>query len=187
MERYPLRVAEPSTLDFVRSLVIPDTAAGMWLTLTMTDVADRSVVYTRISDPDWPPVWVEDFDDIADFLCERVTGWFRWEAEHVWRQTLGAWAVIDGDLQAAGVDLLALPPSRATNTAFAWWRRNLGDNAAEWKKWTREMDRKPRRIIIKDADQPMSVAEMASLQALIGGGAGRTPVEATPDSTVTLP
>lgn len=171
----------------MRSLLIPDGAAGLWLTVACTHTADREIVFSRIADSDWVPIWLEDFDPIADYLCHQLSGWLRWEAEHVWRETLNAWAIVDGDMQGRGVDLLGLPPARATNAVFAWWRKTLGSDENQWKKWTRDMRREPRRIIIAEADKEMSVAEMNALQALIGQASGRNRPVPTPDSTVTMP
>lgn len=112
-------------------------------------------------------------DQIADELVHRIAGWKRWEAEHVWTKTLAAWPAVDGDMQLSGVDLLGLDAGRATNAAFAWWRRLLAEDRDGWKKFEREMTREPRRVIEAQAAEPMDMAAMSELQANIASARGR--------------
>lgn len=169
LDRHTLRVQVPATIDFVRASTRRH-GSGLWATMVCTHRVDHRHIFAGLA------AQILDFDVldlIADRLVQRIVGWNRWEAEHVWTNTLGAWPTIDGDMRLSGVDLLALGPAAATNTAFAWWRKNLGENADEWKKWTRDMERVPRRAIIAAAEEPMSGDAMAQLQANIAAARGR--------------
>ena len=169
LDRHPIRVQVPATIDFVRAATRTH-GSGLWVTLACTHPHDHEVIFAAIVAR---RLDYDVLDLIADRLVQRIIGWNRWEAEHVWTNTLGAWPTIDGDMRLSGVDLLALGPAAATNTAFAWWRKALGENADEWKKWIRAMEREPRRAIEAEADRPMDAAAMAQLQANIASARGQ--------------
>lgn len=177
----PIRVHVPETTSLVMALSLPDDrGAGLWTTLALTDELDQWKVVSAVIDAG--PAIDRILDDVADLLVEKITGWKRWEAAHVWQQTLGAWSIIDGDLTAQGVNITSLSITRATNTAFSWWRRNLGRDEQAWKKWLRDMEREPRRIIEREADVPMDAAVFGDLADMM-------PKQATvvPTSTIQMP
>lgn len=182
LDSIPMRVTVPATTSFVGAICTPGDAAGLWTCFALTDPLWHQplveAIYFRRA-----PLLV--FDRAADVLVEKITGWHRWEAAFVWTRTLGAWTLVDGDLTTAGVDLTALPPGRATNTAFAWWREHLGRDEQAWKKFLRDMQREPRRIIEQEADKPMDPAVFGELGAI--GAKNRARRDVVPTSTITMP
>lgn len=170
---HPLHLRIPDTVTLARVVAIPDNrGAGLWVTFACTAVPDHQVLLSALVDHH-RPLTLGDCDRIADMLVERITGWKRWEASRLWAQTIGAWPIIDGELLGRGVDLAALPPDRATNVAFGWWRAMLGKaKSGEWERWLRDLEREPRRVIIAEAEQPMDPAQLAELQGLIGAATG---------------
>ena len=162
-----MRLASPPTVTLVRALIVDQS--GLWVTLACTDARDYGRIADAASDTA-RPLLLSTLDLVADALVARITGWKRWEAEYVWRNTVGAWSAIDGDLRASGTDLLALPAHAATNTAYAWFRRNVGRDDKEWKKFLRGMEHEPRRVLEAIADQGMAVDAFDQMQAMAGGG-----------------
>lgn len=153
-----LRVQVPSTIDLARAITRTDSeGAGLWCTTVCTHPADQPALFEQII-ARHTPVTLADLDKAADTLVQRVTGWKRWEAAHVWSYTLGGWPTIDGDLMGRGVDLTTLPAGRATNTAYAWWQQRLGNDEQAWKKFVRDMERTPTRIIEAEAAKPLDPA-----------------------------
>ena len=162
LDGIPLRVQIPATTILVTALAGPDQNAGLWTCLALTDPRSRpdlvALIFDRFTD--------QAIDDAADQLVEKIVGWKRWEAAYLWTRTLQSWSIIDGDLMAAGVDLTRLPPARATNPAFSWWRRNLGRDETEWKRFMRDLQREPRRILEREAAKPMDPAMFGALPGL---------------------
>ncbi|WP_411815662.1 hypothetical protein [Gordonia sp. SND2] len=174
---------EPATAGFVMALIVPeDRGPGLWTTIECTHPADRSVIIESILVDGTD---LDVLDDVADTLVEKLIGWKRWEATFVWRKTIEAWPIVDGDLASRGVDITAIPPARATNTAYSWWRQNLGRDEQAWKKFTRDMTREPRRILEREASKPMDPAVFGQLQALTARKP--KPATAVPESTITMP
>ncbi len=169
LDGYPVRVVVPSTSTLVRSMLAEPS--GLWTVMACTDPRDYAYLWARASAP-VRPLTLGTLDLVADALVQRVTGWHRWEAEHVWVSTVGAWHAVDGDLRAAGVDVLGLPAHAATNTAYAWFRRNLGRDEKEWKKFVRDMTHEPVRVLAAKADEGMALDAFEQMQALTGGGSG---------------
>ena len=180
LEGIPLRVQIPAITSLVRPLLLPDHKAGLWTCIELTAPADRRLIVDAIVTD---RTLVSTLDTAADVLIEKIVGWKRWEAAHLWDRTLKSWAVIDGDLTAAGVDVTALPPARATNAVFSWWRKNLGRDETEWKRFLRELQREPRRILEREAEKPMDVTAFGALPGL----AKKKPTEPVPTSTITMP
>lgn len=173
--------------EFMAALLTGERA-GLAVTVACTEVRDRWGIYRRILDETAPPIWLETFDLIADALVVRLAGWNRWEAEHVWMQSLGAWNTVDGDLRLSGVELHELSFGAATNTLFAWWRRTLGGSEDTWKSWIRDMTREPRRVILAEADQPMDMEAYATLTGNIARArSGNSDTVTAPDSAVIMP
>ncbi|NMO00833.1 hypothetical protein HH308_06350 [Gordonia sp. TBRC 11910] len=84
-------------------------------------------------------------DIVADHLGET---WFcrpRWEAQRLWQQTLGAWGTIDGELLLRGINVMDLPPARATNVVMAVWRKLLG-GSNDWEPWIAKLTATPLRV-----------------------------------------
>lgn len=184
-----MRVAVPSTPVLVRLLLSGgkrnSDAAGLWVTFGLTDPRDVSTIIAGIYNGS---VTIDDLQDIADALVLHLTGWNRWEAEHVWKFTIGTWEAVDGDLLSAGVDLSTLAPGRATNAAYSWWRRLYANDEKAWKKFEKEMRHEPRRVIRREAEKPMSAEDQAQLEQLIAAAAGTdSGPAAVPASTITMP
>lgn len=182
-EHAPASGADPATTSLVSAMCSPeDHGPGLWTALECTHPDDRVKIAEAILVDALP---IEVLDDIADVLVEKLTGWKRWEATQVWTKTLGGWPVIDGDLTMRGVDLAALPVSRSTNVAYSWWRTNLGRDEQAWKKFVRDMEREPLRVLERKANEGMPVdafARLASLTARKPKAPG-----AVPESTITMP
>ena len=153
LDGHRLRVRTPSTTALASAICLPDKeGAGLFAALECTVPADRLLLLELI-DSNRPTLAL--FDDVADVLVQKIVGWKRWEAAHIWRETLDRWPVVEGELRGAGVDLAALGPASATHTAFAWWRRTLGRDKEEWARFVREMEREPVRVIEREAEVPM--------------------------------
>ncbi|WP_353107835.1 hypothetical protein [Gordonia sp. (in: high G+C Gram-positive bacteria)] len=189
LDGHPMRVHQPTTAGLVRVLLSGgkdhDPVSGLWTTIECTDPRDHPCIIEHIYSGD---LMLTTLEDIADALVEHITGWKRWEALHVWEHTMGAWPAIDGDLLGNGVDIASLPPGRATNAVYAWWRRLLGRDEKAWKKFEKDMRHEPRRVIKREADKPMSASDQAQLEQLIAASvAGGAPSPAVSASTITMP
>ena len=165
MDGLPLRIVVPPTLTLVRALL--SEPAGLWTVMTCTDPRDYPVLWARAAGAE--PVTLATLELAADEVTQRITGWRRWEAEHVWRAALGAWPALDGDLRMTGVDVLALPANAATNACYAWFRRNVGRDEKEWRKFVRDMEHEPYRVLAAKADGGMDLGDFEQMQALAGG------------------
>ena len=84
-------------------------------------------------------------DIVADHLGECWFGRPRWEAQRLWQQTLGAWATIDGELLLRGINVMELPPPRATNVVMAVWRKLLA-GSQDWDMWITKLTAEPLRV-----------------------------------------
>lgn len=176
----------PSTPDLVEVLLAPEDRGGDLRTvMACTAPLDRHRIFQMIAEKGRDAPDLEWFADIADTMVAAATGWKRWEAAYVWEQTMQAWRVIDGEHLARGVDIMALPAGRATSVAFAWWRQALGKDVDEWKRWSKAMQREPRRVIRREAAQPMDPGAVAQLQGLIGRASARE--RTVPASTIRMP
>lgn len=181
-----VRAILPSPSDLVAALLTPEDKGGDLQTcLAFTAPLDRHRIVGLILEAGGDAPEPETFAVIADQLVEAGIGWHRWEAEYVWAQTMGAWRLIDGEHLGRGVDIMGLPPGRATAVAYAWWHHRLGRSEDEWKKFTKDMTREPRRVVRRQAAVPMNPDSVAQLQGLIGGAAGRR--SAVPESTIRMP
>ncbi|QRY62757.1 hypothetical protein JVX90_00320 [Gordonia sp. PDNC005] len=180
-----MRIRVPEATSLAMALAIPDDkGAGLWTCIELTEPADRWRIVERVMTAGTD---VDLFDDAADRLIEKITGWKRWEAAFVWRSTLGAWPVIDGDLTMRGVDLAVVPASRVTNTVYAWWRQTLGRDENAWKKFQRDMQREPRRILEREAAKPMDPASFAMLSGAVKQASRKTRSSEVAASTITMP
>lgn len=182
-------VRTPSTIELVSAIMVPkkgwDTS-GLGTVIVCTERRAHKVIGEAAFRRD-QPMLLKHLDRVADALVLQLTGWKRWEAAHLWEQSIGAWREIDGDLTAQGVDVTELPPGRATNAIYAWWWRLLRSNADEWKRFTRDLQREPRRVIIADAEKPMDAGAFAQLAALSQAQAKSEARSAVPTSTIVMP
>jgi hypothetical protein len=108
-------------------------------------------------------------DDVADALIEQWFGVKRWTAERLWREALGAWVDVDGELLGRGVDLMDLPASRATSVVYKLlqgWRQ--GDRA-KVEAWRRELDRPPARTAASPVQLGSAAQDFMAVMALSGG------------------
>lgn len=164
----------PTTADLVAALLAPeDRGGGLQVVMACTAPQDRRQIIQMIAEQGRTAPDIEWFADIADDLVAAAIGWQRWEATYVWEQTMGSWRIIDGEHLARGVDIMALPAGRATSVAFAWWRQALGRDEDAWKRWGKEMRRAPRRVVRREAAQPMDAGDVTQLQGLIGAATKR--------------
>lgn len=183
LDSHPMRVQVPATTSFVLAAALDDDhGSGLYTTIECTRPDDRWWIFHQIAEA---RLDLDVLDAAADTLVAKLVGWKRWEAAYVWRHTIGAWATIDGDFAASGVDLMALPVERATNAAYAWWRRQIGQDADAWRRFTREMEREPVRVIAAEAEQPMDPGVFGQLDQL--GKANRRAAPAVVESVITMP
>lgn len=155
-------IAPPTAADLAKFLTIdPSYEPGFWVVFELTAETAHHHLWDAIHTQRWPP---RLFDDIADALVEKVVGWKRGEATHIWAQSRGAWQMIEGDHLGRGVDVLALDPAQATNVCFVWWQQRFRHDSDGWKKWVRDMETPLRRYTAATVESAvMTVEQIAAL------------------------
>jgi hypothetical protein len=108
---HPVRLAERDLRPLVNMLYAP----AVWLVLgTCASNVDANRIANRILDVDGG-VSDDLIETIADRIAEAYFGRPRWQATVIWRRAMDRWYDVDGDMLSRGVDLMTLPPDRATN------------------------------------------------------------------------
>ncbi|OZE95086.1 hypothetical protein CH302_19290 [Rhodococcus sp. 15-2388-1-1a] len=108
LAQQPLRV--------VVGMLLADSPIPMILGTT-EDPAVSDVIAKMIVDIDGG-ITDELLELIADGIAEAYFARPRWQAAVLWRRAIEAWPDIDGELTGRGVDIMELPPDRATNVVF---------------------------------------------------------------------
>lgn len=86
---------------------------------------------------------------IADGIAETYFGRPRWQARVIWRRGLANWPDIDGELSSHGVDLMSLPPDRATNTVFRLLSLWIREDKQAREAFTSELSTPPAAVEIR--------------------------------------
>lgn len=168
---HTIRLNVPPMRDLVQAMLIDNESAGMYVLTATMDMFDSMWLHQRMFDDDLPLVQFELLDEIADVLIERIVGLPRWTATAVWRETLGAWPLIDGELQARGINVLNLPPHQATNAIIGVWR-NIYAGGDGFGKWWEKASREPTRVLIRELerdDDDAAATDFAAVMALAAG------------------
>lgn len=125
-----MHVTRPPTINLVNLVMTYSPIHVVFGTLR--DDVDRQFLTEQVMDKT-SPIENDVLHDVADQLVSEWFGMPRWTVQEIWWRVLGNWATIDGELTMRGVELMELPPARATNTARAlltkWAAGN--DNTAE--------------------------------------------------------
>ncbi|MDI9914345.1 hypothetical protein [Rhodococcus sp. IEGM 1379] len=115
---------------------------------SLRDDADKQFLFEQILDPE-SRIDNRLLDAVADQL---VLEWFwmpRWTVQEIWYRVLGAWAEVDGELQMRGVDLITLPPARATNAVKALLTKWVSADADARAELHNDFTTEPLRILRK--------------------------------------
>lgn len=115
---------------------------------SLRDSEDERFLYEQVMDFE-SPVGNDLLNDVADQLVAAWFGMPRWTVQEIWWRVLGAWAEIDGELQMRGVDLISLPPARATNTAKAVLTKWVSGDEEKRNAFYSDLTTEPPRILLK--------------------------------------
>lgn len=182
-----MRVAVPDTLTLVRALVSSKDGSGLHVVMALCPRrVDRVWLLSRIAAPH-STVTLEVLHLVADRLIRSILGMERWTAEELWRATMANWSVLDGDMLLDGVDVIELPPARATSVVLALWRRRFRHDSDGWRQFQRAIEKEPRREVRRQAEEragAISPEQAAQFQQLAARAKGRP---AAVDSVVTMP
>ncbi|WP_282775871.1 hypothetical protein [Nocardia sp. CC201C] len=143
---------------------------------TMRDTHDANWLIGQILLGD--RITVRVLDAIADALAEQIFGHPRWVVERIWAETLGMWREVDAELGQRGVDLLALAPDRATNTAYGVLHRRHSHKPETLRRWLADLEQKPARVLDSTAGDEAAAADWFAAAAMLNGGA--PPIIAAP-------
>ncbi|MBF6298213.1 hypothetical protein IU459_11745 [Nocardia amamiensis] len=123
---------------------------------------------------------------IADALVEQIFGQPRWVVQRLWREALGIWREVDAELGVRGVDVLALPPDRATNTVYGVLHRRRSHDERALKKWMHELEDTPARVRQTPVGDAAAAADWMALAGMLGGGRAPVAGPAGVDSELTI-
>ena len=110
-----------------------------------------------------------DFDPLEPIADEIVDHWFgmpRWTVQRLWKEAISGWRELDGTLGARGVDVLALPPDRATNIVYgvlSKWR-----DPKDVPRWRTKLNEPPARVLHADTGAEAAAFDWAAAAALAG-------------------
>lgn len=114
-------------------------------------------------------------DRIADALVENLFGQPRWVVQRLWREAIGRWRELDAELGARGVDLLALPPDRATNIVFGQLRRAHSGKEEHLRTWLAQLEEQPARVLATPAAVESAAADWFAAAGMLAGRNGLAP------------
>ncbi|SNS58062.1 hypothetical protein [Rhodococcoides kyotonense] len=120
---------------------------------TCGDSVDADWLAGRIVDPD-SKITDDMLDRIADGIADAYFARPRWQAQVIWRRGLNSWMDIDGELSGRGIDLMVLPPDRATNIVY----RILMD-------WVRE-DKRAREQFVAELSTPPAAVQVRNVKVV---------------------
>ena len=108
---------------------------------------------------------------VVDELIHAWTGWPGWTATRLWREALESWQATDGHNLTHGVDLLDLPPDRATTPVFATLAERHGNDKDHGDRWaapcTRTTRRSPARS--RKPDSSSDAKDWQAMATIFGG------------------
>ena len=171
LDGHRMKLVVPPTMELVQAMLIDNEACGMYVLSATMDRFDAMWLYRRIFEPDLPLLQFPVLDEIADVLVARIVGLPRWTATAIWKETLGAWPLIDGELQGRGINVIDLPPHRATNAVIGVWR-GFYSGGDGFTKWWDKMNREPTRVLIRELerdDDQAAANDFAAAMALAEG------------------
>lgn len=160
-----IHVQRPPTRQLI-GLVLSEYAFRVVLASTR-DPDDVAVLVNALLDPDDPLSSVL-LDEIADGLVETWFGMPRWTVQRIWREAVELWRDVDGELGSRGVDVLAMPPDRATNAVYGVLRRWRSGDSVKFDRWLRDLDAPPQRSLAGDRGADAAAADWAAVAALAG-------------------
>lgn len=176
LDGHRMRLIVPPTKDLVQAMLIDNESCGMYVLTATMDRFDAMWMYSRIFEPELPLVQFGHLDEIADALVDAIIGLPRWTATAIWKDTLGAWPLVDGELQARGINLMDLPPHRAMNAVIGVWR-NFYQGGEGFGKWWEKVSREPARVLIRELERDDDESAATDFQALMALSQG---VQAAP-------
>lgn len=115
---------------------------------SLRDREDEQYLYEQVLDFE-SPVGNDLLNDVADHLVQAWFGMPRWTVQEIWWRVLGVWPEVDGELQMRGVDLISLPPARATNTAKAVLTKQVVGDKDRAAELHRDFFTEPPRIVLR--------------------------------------
>jgi hypothetical protein len=124
-------------------------------------------------------------DAIADALAVQIFGQPRWVVQRLWREAMGMWRDVDAELGVRGVDVLALPPDRATNTIYGVLHRRRSHDERKLTEWLRELEAEPMRVRGTASGDAAAAADFMQLMGIVGGGQPPPPPSGV-DSVLTI-
>lgn len=177
-----LRDPLPST----RELVIMVQSEYSWrLPLhTMRDEHDRIWMWDAVrAGVMRPPI----LHEIADGLTLQLFGQPRWTVQRLWREALGGWRELDAELLGRGVDVMTLPPDRATNVVFGVLRSWRTGEPRRVNEWVRSLAAPPARVLNTASGTADAAADWLAAAARLNKGAPVTLLTpAGVDSEITI-
>ena len=186
-----LSVQVPATRELVRSMLVDldDPSSGLMIVATCCGPG----AWPRLVDVIMRPGSRVDLDllnRIADAIIKYTLGTDRWVVARLWQQAVANWLQVDGELQLRGVDVLSLPPGRATNAVYALIRSWQAQDKTTHERWQRKLDTPPLRVINqwKRDDTPVETASPDAFAELINRpDRKRTPPKPPAGATITMP
>ncbi|ORL03402.1 hypothetical protein A6F55_09280 [Prescottella equi] len=152
-----MSVTRPPLVELINLLIAPTPT---WLVLyTLSKAEDRKFLASAIFDRT-SRIEIELLHDVADAL---VRGWFgmpRWTVQEIWWRVLGAWAEVDGELAARGIDLTDLEPARATHVAKSLLTKWAASDERRAEELHRDLVTEPPRVLQRRIDAADSVEEV---------------------------
>ncbi|MGW4718256.1 hypothetical protein [Nocardia sp. NPDC004260] len=124
-------------------------------------------------------------DEIADALAVQIFGQPRWVVQRLWREAMSMWREVDAELGVRGVDVLALPPDRATNTVYGVLHRRRSHDERRLTEWLRELEAEPMRVRGTASGDAAAAADFMALMGMVGAGRP-TPAVSGVDSELTI-
>ncbi len=124
-------------------------------------------------------------DGIADALAVQIFGQPRWVTQRLWREAMSMWREVDAELGVRGVDVLALPPDRATNTIYGVLHRRRSHDERKLTEWLRELEAEPMRVRGTASGDAAAAADFMQLMGMVGAGRP-TPGASGVDSELTI-
>lgn len=129
------------------------------------------LVCATVRDP-WDGAWIihglrdrrssmstDALHEIADGLAELWFGCPRWTAQEIWWRAISAWPQVDGELSMRGVDVMTMPPPRATNTIRAVLAKWVSGSEEKTEQLHRELTEPPPRVAQREAVREVAAEE----------------------------
>ena len=137
----------------------------VWLLLTTLPDDDRADLAELICEHH-SPVTDDLMRTVVDELIHAWTGWPGSTATRLWREALESWQATDGHNLTHGVDLLDLPPDRATTAVFATLAERHGNDKDHGDRWRRTLQTQPLDVTRREARKADSGSDAQDWQAM---------------------